>query len=136
MNDLKDYRLWFQSLLVVLLILGLGACVSSGESTSGDDPTVITQEEIEEVGGVSDAYNLVQRLHPQWLQKRGRNSVRNPGDIIVYVEDNRYGPPESLRKIEVIDIQSLEFLRPEEATMRYGAGHDDGVIYVHLKEGE
>lgn len=135
MRDQFQSYILIKSVLIVFLVT-LSGCAASGEGTSGSDPTVITQEDIEGVSGISDVYNLVQRLHPQWLQKRGRSSVSNPGDIIVYVEDTRYGNPESLRRLDVIDVQSIEFLRPEEATMRYGSGHDDGVIYVHLKEGE
>lgn len=124
-------------IFIVLLFIPvfLLSCGTTGEGTSGDDPTVISHEEIEDVGEISDAYNLVQRLEPQWLRKRGRSSLQQPGDIIVYVEDNRQGGPESLRQMDVIDIESIEFLRPDKATMRYGSGHDHGAILVHLKTG-
>lgn len=123
--------------LVVGLILGVSTgCASTNQGdSSGGDPTVITQEEIQDVGEMSNAYNLVRRLHPQWLQKRGRNSLRNPGQILVYIEGSRQGGPQTLQQIDVFDVQSIEFLQPDEATMRYGSGHDNGAILVHLKEG-
>lgn len=111
-------------------------CASAGQSSSsGGSPNVISQQEIQESGDFSNAYNLVRRLHPQWLQKRGRSSVNNPGDILVYVEGNRQGGPTTLRQIDVIDVESITYLRPAEATMRYGSGHDNGVIEVNLKGG-
>lgn len=126
--------------VLIWIVLAVGpavllSCGTTSESSSDNDPTVISHDEIEDVGEISDAYNLVQRLEPQWLRKRGRSSIQQPGDIIVYLEDNRQGGPESLRQMDVIDIESIEFLRPDKATMRYGSGHDHGAILVHLKSG-
>jgi hypothetical protein len=81
----------------------------------------------------SNAYNLVRRLEPQWLQKRGRNSIRNPGSIKVYVQGTSQGGPGALRRINVVNVQSIQLLKPDEATMRYGSGHDNGAILVNLK---
>lgn len=124
---------YISQIALFVCLLMLTACVTTEKGSSGNDPTVITQEEIQGVGEISDAYNLVRRLEPQWLEKRGRNSLQQPGDITVYVEDNRQGGPEALRSIDVVDIESIEFLRADEATMRYGSGHDNGVILVNLK---
>ena len=128
------------SLYTVACTFGLLLLVSTGctttntaGSSSSSDPTVISQKQIQEVGDISNAYNLVQRLHPQWLRKRGRNSISDPGQILVYVEDSRQGGTQALRRIQVIDVQSIEFLRANEATMRYGSGHDNGAILVHMK---
>ena len=131
-----------QKIVTVILIVVGGVlvtttgCAVSSEGTSGGDPTVISQKEIQGVGEISNAYNLVQRLHPQWLRKRGRNSLSQPGDIVVYVEGSRRGSPEALRQIDVVDVEKIKYLRPDEATMRYGSGHDNGVIFVHLKGGQ
>ena len=111
-------------------------CATAGQSgSSQNNPNVISQEEIQEVGEISNAYNLIRRLHPQWLQKRGRGSINNPGEIQVYVEGSRQGPPSVLRQISVMDVESITFLSPDEATMQYGSGHDNGVIQVNLKGG-
>jgi len=125
----------FVPLSLVLFSLATLGCVTTGQGEGGGDPTEISQEEIQEVGEVGNTYSLVQRLRPQWLQKRGRNSLQQPGQIIVYVDDTEQGGPESMRGIDVIDVQSVEFLRPNEATMRYGSGHDNGAILIHLKDG-
>ncbi len=120
--------------LIVVLSCVVAACTGVNASrSSGGDPSVITQSEVEEAGSMSSAYTLVQRLRPQWLRKRGPSSVENQSDILVYVDGNRYGPPSTLREIDVVDVESVEFLSDNEATMRYGSGHDHGVILVHLK---
>lgn len=121
---------------LVVLLIPLGGCGSSGQSTSSDSggsPYTISQKEIQEAGTTSNAYNLVRRLEPQWLQKRGRNSIQSPGDIQVYVQGNRRGGPSVLRQIDVMDVKSIQFLQPDEATMRYGSGHDNGAILVNIK---
>jgi hypothetical protein len=109
------------------------ACSGSGESRTSSDPDVITQEQIQEASTMSSAYALVQRLRPMWLRKRGTSSINNAGFIVVYVEGSRRGPPEALRRIQVLDVESMRFLSAAEATNRYGAGHDNGVIQVDLK---
>lgn len=119
---------------MAFLAFALAACTGTNSSRStGGDPSVISQSEIQEAGTMSSAYTLVQRLRPQWLRKRGPSSVENQGDILVYVDGNRQGPPSTLRNLDVVDIESMEFLSDNEATMRYGSGHDNGVILVHLK---
>ncbi len=132
---MRTFRTVF-SASAFLFLAALMGCASTGQSGgSQNDPNFISQSEIQEVGEISNAYNLIRRLHPQWLQKRGRGSISNPGDIEVYVEGSRQGPPSVLRQISVIDVENIRFLPPDEATMRYGSGHDNGVIQVNLKGG-
>lgn len=122
--------------LLGLLVLGIGAftgCAGGGQ-TSGEDPDVITQEQIQNAGSVSNAYLLVQRLHPDWLQKRGANSLRNPSDVVVYVEGSQRGGPEALRNIDLVHVKAIRHLDSNEATLQYGTGHDHGVIQVEFKE--
>ena len=121
---------------LVVLLVALGGCTGSSQSTGandGDSPNTITQEEIQEIGVSSSAHNLVRRLEPEWLRKRGRSSIQNPGDVRVYVDGTSQGGPETLRGIDVINVKSIKFLEPDEATMRYGGGHDNGVILVKTK---
>jgi len=123
--------------LMLALLLGTAACTGSGQSREGGgDPNEITRQEIQRVEQVSSAYSVVQRLRPNWLRKRGPSSVSNPGDVIVYVEGSRYGPPESLRQLDPLNVASMRFLSDNEATTRYGTGHDNGVILVRLRGSE
>lgn len=97
------------------------------------NPDVISETEIQEAGSVSNAYVLVQRLQPNWLEKRGRSSVRNPSDVVVYVDGSQRGGPDALRQINIVNVSSIEYLDANQATLRYGSGHDHGVIEVNLK---
>lgn len=134
MNAVSRMQKLAQILVFGFLMVSVAACTGSQASQdSGGDPSVITQQQIQEAGSMSNAYNLVQRLRPNWLRKRGPSSVSNPGDILVYIDGSRQGPPSTLRQIDIINVESMEFLSDNEATTRYGSGHDHGVILVHLK---
>lgn len=120
-----------------LLALAIGvftACGGGSQLSGGGNPDVIVQEQIQNAGSVSNAYLLVQRLHPDWLRKRGANSLRNRSDVVVYVEGSRRGGPEALRNIDVMNVKLIRHLDSNEATFQYGSGHDHGVIQVQLKE--
>lgn len=119
--------------LLLLVVGGVTACVG-GNQVSGENPDKITQKQIQEAGTVGNAYLLVQRLHSDWLRKRGTSSIKQQSDVVVYVEGNRRGGPEALRQISVMNVQAIEHLNSSEATLEYGSGHDHGAIRVELKE--
>lgn len=120
---------------LLALSVGVFAACTGGKQLSGsNNPNKITQEQIQQVGTTSNAYVLVQRLHPDWLQKRGSSSVSRVSDVVVYVEGSRRGGPDSLREINVMNVKSIEHLSSDRATLEYGSGHDHGAIRVELKE--
>lgn len=134
MTPMSRMQRLVQYAVLSVLLIALGACTGSNVGQSSDgNPNMISQEQIQEAGSMSNAYNLVQRLRPNWLRKRGPSSVSSQSDIVVYVEGSRQGPPSTLRQINVIDVESMEFLSDNEATSRFGSGHDHGAILVHLK---
>lgn len=119
--------------LLAIAVVVFVAC-TGGKQVSGDDPNKITQEQIESVGTTSNAYVLVRRLHPDWLEKRGTSSINRVSNVVVYVEGSRRGGPDALRQIDVLNVESIEYLNASQATLQYGSGHDHGVIQVELKE--
>lgn len=121
-----------QSILILFVISLIGsACATTGGQRTGGNSNRITAEEIDKVEQRYDtAYQIVQNLRPLWLRKRGRSSVSNPGEIAVYVDGARYGTPRSLRDISAIEVESMRFLSPSEATNRFGTGHSHGAILV------
>ncbi len=123
------------SVLVLGLLFSLAACAGTeSQGKKRSDPNEITQEQIAEAGPRLDAYSLVQNLRPQWLRKRGRQSISSSGDIVVYVGSARLGGPDVLRQVDVQNVASMEFLSPAKATNRFGGGHEHGAIRVILKD--
>ena len=91
----------------------------------------------EEIRGaqVATAYQIVARLRPEWLQRRGRASVRDPtaGAVVVYLNGMRQGSVTALDAIVAETVLEMEYLNGQEATTRFGTGHGGGVIIVRLR---
>jgi hypothetical protein len=81
---------------------------------------------------VDNAYDIVRRLRPEWLNSRPPDvfGQSGPQTVPVYLDDFRYGEIESLRGIHVQTISSIRFVSPSVATARWGTGHIAGVIQV------
>lgn len=111
---------------------------------------VITLEEIQ-AASASNLFELVQRLHPEWLRERGSQSFSEgdkvqggqgeatsvtPGlpTILVYQDNARLGGVEALRTIPIADAGTVQFLNAAQATYRFGIGHAHGVILVTTRK--
>jgi hypothetical protein len=113
------------------------------------DQEIITQEEVD-AASASNVFELVQRLHPEWLRERGAQSFSEgdkvqgdmqgttvtPGlpTILVYQDNARMGGVEALRSIPIADVGSVQFLNAAQATYRFGIGHAHGVILITTRK--
>ena len=82
---------------------------------------------------VSNLFDAVRLLRPQWLNQRPNPSAIMPGsesDMVVYMDRIRFGAPEQLRQFPPSIAISVRFLTPSEATAEYGVGHLKGAIMV------
>ena len=84
---------------------------------------------------VATAYQVVARLRPEWLRRRGRVSLRDPtaGAVVVYLNGMRQGGASALDAIMAETVLEMEYLNGQEATTRFGTGHGGGVILVRLQ---
>jgi len=120
---------------VFVSCLAAQACASTGEagggSTGSGSGNVITQEMIGEPGN-QNAYTIVQRLRPRWLSPRTQGTIVNPEPSFpeVYLDGVRFGPIDTLYRINAVQIQSIEYMSGLDATTRFGMGHDGGAILV------
>jgi hypothetical protein len=121
---------WLRPPLALAGIVLLAACAVRQERApvvgSGD---LIPRHEIE-AAHVQTVWELVERLHPQWLRKRGVHHVQNEGDIVVYLDIARLGGPDTLRDIHVGGVSSVRFYDAAKAQYRFGVGHTHGAILV------
>lgn len=113
----------------------LASCVATTEGTVDENPRVISQKEIQDLGPGGNAYTLVQHYNPRWLETRGQGSINSPSEVAVYIDEHKQGGPSALRQVSTTDVQKIEFLPPDQATMEYGSGHENGAIMVYLKTG-
>lgn len=114
-------------LLCIGLAMGflLAGCGRQGEAPVRTDRSQITHSELREAAVPGTAYDVVQLLRPQWLQRRGGEPIR------VYVNGLPYGgTARALTQIPAAELRTLERLSGLEATARYGRGHAGGAIVV------
>jgi hypothetical protein len=120
--------------LVALCILLTMACGGggSGGARPSPDRNLITREEIQ-AQRFSNAYQLVEALHSNWLRTRGTDSFSSPGQVLVYLDDSRLGGVETLRSISTTTVGYIRFYDGIAASARWGLDHGHGVIFVSTR---
>jgi hypothetical protein len=130
----------------------LAACASAAGSASSSDAgasqspapgrrdrTLITKSELREIP-TSNLYDVVQRLHPDWLLKRtsatlgtvtGRTSSTDL-DVQVFIGTQRAGNLDILKQLPVDGIESLRYYSASEAQGRFGNGNMNGAIQITM----
>jgi len=122
------------------LYLSVGWCVTAGLAcASGTDfqrgdtaprSRVITHDEIVDTKSAGNAYQAVFLLRPDWFRSRGQ-SVSNPVILpVVFVDNIRHGPMESLNQVRIGDVDEIRYFSPSAATTRWGTGVMGGAIEV------
>ncbi len=117
-------------ILPFLLMLTFSACASTGGSRSSDkDMNVITSERIQETS-YTDAYALVRALRPMWLRKGGQMSISSSSYVKVYRDGTLLGGVGTLGRIHTNNIAEVRYLRPTQASSRFGMNNLKGAIVV------
>ena len=130
--------------LAAVLVL-IAGCGSGPPIAEGSDANLITRAEIDMAVNAQNARVLVERLRPRWLYVRGggvAGNIRTAGDsnggldaerVSVYVNGSRRGTSENLVEIPRVEIESMQYLTPAQANLRYGATNGLGAISVTLR---
>lgn len=131
------------------IIFACACASSSGSSPAGAtqagatqsapvrDRTQITAADMQGVAA-NNLYEVVQRLHPEWLAHRTtpssgrqRNAAQNSdSDISVYVGDQRAGNSEYLKNMSVGSVAALKYYSAGDAQAKFGTGNSSGVIQI------
>ena len=126
--------------LLCLALLAVPAGLAAQDSTQKAqkikrNPDLISQQEIEAQPDASDtALALVRQLRPNWLRMRGNTSIRSSTPPVqVYVSGVKRGGPSALDDVPRSSIKEMQRLSGNDASSRYGTGHESGVILVTLK---
>jgi len=112
-------------LAVVGLVLLAAACATgggSGDSGPRRSSSLITFEELTDIGDVGTAFDAIQRLRPNWLTGRGGSGPR------VFVNGVDMGSTGVLRNYRMTALREVRFTSPSDATIRYGTNSGGGVI--------
>jgi hypothetical protein len=129
---------------LVLLAVLAGACASSGttaasadETAPRRDRTTIQAEEMQRVQALN-LYEVVQRIHPEWLKPRNTSTTgRTSGlsastdtDVQVYIDAQRAGNAEILKTMAVRSAATMRFYSAADAQVKFGSGNLNGAIEV------
>lgn len=125
---------WISLLAVLMLAAACGPSGNTGPAPR--DRSVITNAELEALPNGMNAYEVVQRLRPFWLNVRATRSFNGAqAEVLVYQGEMRLGDTESLRNIRASEVERFEFLDPSQAVARLtglGNSRPAGVIIVHM----
>jgi hypothetical protein len=133
-----------KTLLVSLLLLEFvaGGLVAQTDKPAANVNTLpkrsdlITYEEIQATPDARDAYELVRRLRPNFLNVRatGSGGRTKATDILVYVNGAERGPLETLRTIPSHAVLEIRKLSAADAVTQFGKDQN-GVIMVKVATG-
>jgi hypothetical protein len=119
---------------VTLAVAALTAC--AGGSPEGPDrpsssPNQLHRQELAEWDDFP-AWDTVRRLRPNWLRTRGESSggLGNDG-VKVHIDGTPMGEAENvLQRLPTRSVLEMRYMSSADATTRYGAGYQNGVILV------
>ncbi len=108
------------------------------------DRALLTRSDIEEGGGgLTTAFEAIQRLRPNWMRPQvgrtassgmldglGDRSSATPREPIVYINEVRQPNLEILRTVQSIKVVEMKFLDQNRAVQMLGPGHEAGAILV------
>ena len=116
--------------------ISLSACAASTSNTrpfiAGAGREVLTAAEIV-ASRVTDVYQAVTQLRPEFLRRRSANVVATPSAsvrVAVYVDEMPFGTSESLRYIPLDRVRQIRYVSSTEANLLFGGSHPAGVIVV------
>jgi hypothetical protein len=117
-------------LAVAVLLLGCSP-LNQGPSR---DRNLISPEEVS-TSDAMNAYDLIQRHRPLWLQSRGDRSIRLETEIVVYQDGAMLGGVEALERIPIEMVRSVRALDAAEAGRLPGLGsrHVERAIMIHTR---
>lgn len=114
-------------------VLFLLACAPPKvEYREDQNQQVITEDQVE-ASKATNAYDVIQKLHANFLHDRGETSLsktRSAPYPTVYVDGQEFGPIGSLRSIPSIQIATIRLYHAWEAATVFGANKGGAVIAI------
>lgn len=115
---------------LLVALVALSACASSGSAPRKPHRAtdLITAEDIQG-SPYSNAYEVVQSLHSNWLTGRGQ-SLDGPFVVRVIMDDQPYGTADQLRAIPTMVLASIRWVDGPTASSRWGLGYAGGAVVL------
>jgi hypothetical protein len=114
---------------IVVAALILTACGALKPSEARERPSDdLTEVDLEDYATVMEA---VQALRAGWLRERTPMLLSAPANPVwVYWDGTRLGDPSYLSRISTSEVSRVMRYDARTASVRWGVGHENGVIYL------
>jgi hypothetical protein len=119
---------------IVAAALVLTACGALNPSEARERPSDdLTEVDLEDYATVMEA---VQALRAGWLRERTplllspRSGTEPENPVWVYWDGTRLGDPSYLTRISTSEVSRVIHYDARTASVRWGVGHENGVIYL------
>jgi hypothetical protein len=113
------------------------ACAPPSTARSGQEPNVITKEEI--LGtNASNVYDAVSRLRPNFLTYHGQTTLRgsDTGYPRVYLNRMLFGDINSLKTMSPTGVREIRYYNGSDASSRFGLDNASGAIEIISDTGQ
>jgi hypothetical protein len=125
---------------LVLAIAALLSCAPATSSTNtgvGGSGSTLTAEQIAQTN-LSDLYEVINRLRPNFLRMREHNSVDTTLTTAslyptVYIDGQTLGDISSLHNIVASLVSEVRYYTPSQGAIKFGTQNRSGVIEVKMK---
>ena len=120
----------------ILLTAAFCACASTSrlDPALTANPEIISQQDVINSRGLT-AYDVIRKVHANFLSYRGENSFIDRGASMpmVFLDDQVFGPVSTLRNIPAAQIAEIRLYRSWEAVLKYGSGLPAGAISIKTR---
>lgn len=125
-------------MVALFAVLATGCASTGGTSAEGRRSDLLTRAEIQEAD-VTNLYDAVRRLRPQWLNVRGTRSLNMETAIVVFQNDMHLGAATALRELSpdlAYEISYIDGARASATLPGITSGqHVEGAIIVRTGPG-
>lgn len=126
----------------VFIAVVLSDCGGMATTAGGGNSDQITSELLRAADSEGlTVYQLVERHRPRWLRASrgfpslggaaGGNTLAAP--VRVVLDGLPYGEIDDLRRLNVTEVEDLEYMSASDATTRFGTGYMGGAILVRTR---
>ena len=78
----------------------------------------------------ANLYDVVRALRGNWLRARAAESFGKSSEMQVYLDMQRIGTVDELRTMSPMNILTVRFFDPIQASARWGMDHGAGALLV------
>ena len=104
------------------------------QQTPRRDANVITRAEIDQADWATNAFDLVQRLRPNFMRASGTTGISGAArTAMVRLNDQDMGDFGALRQITLSSVQEIKYYSATDATAKFGGLRGRPVIHVTTK---